>query len=184
MPVVGGVIVEWEVMPDNEIAGGFLSLYRSVEREGTLIESNTNVRWLQNQTCYKGLQRRDGKPAIGEAFVVVNYGNATPATTTTFGKDLANTAIGTLIVTTAAGTGASGDSTVTVAGNSSGALKYQVGGQAVPVANGEPIGKGWTDLPANKTIKSATTGATITVVEVNADGKAVAVGSGSVTAKA
>mgnify|MGYP003243027809 FL=1 len=180
MPVVGGVIVEWEVMPDNEIAGGFLSLYRSVEREGTLIESNTNVRWLQNQTCYKGLQRRDGKPAIGEAFVVVNYGNVAPTTTTTFGKDLANTAIGTLIVTTAAGSGASGDSTVTVAGNSSGALKYQVSGQAVPVANGEPIGKGWT----NKTIKSATTGATITVVEVNADGKAVAVGSGSVTAKA
>ena len=184
MPVVGGVIVEWEVMPDNEIAGGFLSLYRSVEREGTLIESNTNVRWLQNQTCYKGLQRRDGKPAIGEAFVVVNYGNVAPTTTTTFGKDLANTAIGTLIVTTAAGTGASGDSTVTVAGNGSGPLKYQVGGQAVPVANGETIGKGWEALPANKTIKSATTGATITVVEVNADGKAVAVGSGSVTAKA
>ncbi len=184
MPVVGGVIVEWEVMPDNEIAGGFLSLYRSVEREGTLIESNTNVRWLQNQTCYKGLQRRDGKPAIGEAFVVVNYGNVAPTTTTTFGKDLANTAIGTLIVTTAAGTGASGDSTVTVAGNGSGTLKYQVGGQAVPVANGETVDKSWTDLPANKTIKSATTGATITVVEVNADGKAVAVGSGSVTAKA
>lgn len=184
MPVVGGEIVEWEVMPDNEIAGGFLSLYRSVEREGTLIDSNTNVRWLQNQTCFKGLQRRDGKPAIGEAFVVVNYGNAAPTTTTTFGKDLANTAIGTLIVTTAAGSGASGDSTVTVAGNGSGDLKYQVGGQAVPVANGETIDKCWTDLPANKTIKSATTGATITVVEVNADGKAVAVGSGSVTAKA
>ena len=161
-----------------------MSLYRSVEREGTLIESNTNVRWLQNQTCFKGLQRRDGKPAIGEAFVVVNYGNATPATTTTFGKDLANTAIGTLIVTTAAGSGASGDSTVTVAGNGSGTLKYQVGGQAVPVANGETVDNSWTELPANKTIKSATTGATVTVVEVNADGKAVAVGSGSVTAKA
>lgn len=184
MPVVGGVIVEWEVMPDNEIAGGFLSLYRSVEREGTLIESNTNVRWLQNQTCYKGLQRRDGKPAIGEAFVVVNYGNVAPTTTTTFGKDLANTAIGTLIVTTAAGTSTSGDTTVTVAGNGSGKLMYQVGGQAVPVSSGEQLGKDWTALPTNKTVKGTTTGATITVVEVNADGKAVAVGSGSVTAKA
>lgn len=183
MPVVGGEIVEWEVMPDNEIAGGFLSLYRSVEREGTLIDSNTNVRWLQNQTCFKGLQRRDGKPAIGEAFVLVNYGNVAPTTATTFGKDLANTALGTLIVTTAAGS-ATGDSTVTVAGNSSGTLKYQIGGQAVPVASGEELGKDWTDLPSNKTVKSATTGATITVVEVNADGKAVAVGSGSVTAKA
>ena len=72
MPVVGGEIVEWEVMPDNEIAGGFMSLYRSVEREGTSIESNTNVRWLENQTCFKGMQRRDGKPAIGEAFVLIN----------------------------------------------------------------------------------------------------------------
>lgn len=182
MPVVGGEIVEWEVMPDNEIAGGFMSLYRSVEREGTVIESNTNVRWLQNQTCFKGLQRRDGKPALGEAFVLVNYGNTEPTTTTTFGKDLANTAIGTLIVTTAAGS-ANGKTVVTVAGNGSGTLKYQSGGQAIPVANGETLGKGWTELPANKTI-DGTTGQTITVVEVDGNGRAIAVGSGSVTAKA
>lgn len=182
MPVVGGEIVEWEVMPDNEIAGGFMSLYRSVEREGTVIESNTNVRWLQNQTCFKGLQRRDGKPALGEAFVLVNYGNTAPTTTTTFGKDLANTAIGTLIVTTAAGS-ANGKTVVTVAGNGSGTLKYQSGGQAIPVANGETLGKGWTELPANKTI-DGTTGQTITVVEVDGNGRAIAVGSGSVTAKA
>lgn len=182
MPVVGGEIVEWEVMPDNEIAGGFMSLYRSVEREGTVIESNTNVRWLQNQTCFKGLQRRDGKPALGEAFVLVNYGNTEPTTTTTFGKDLANTAIGTLIVTTAAGS-ANGKTVVTVAGNGSGTLKYQSGGQAIPVANGETLGKGWTELSANKTI-DGTTGQTITVVEVDGNGRAVAVGSGSVTAKA
>ena len=182
MPVVGGEIVEWEVMPDNEIAGGFMSLYRSVEREGTVIESNTNVRWLQNQTCFKGLQRRDGKPALGEAFVLINYGNTEPTTTTTFGKDLANTAIGTLIVTTAAGS-ANGKTVVTVAGNGSGTLKYQSGGQAIAVANGETLGKGWTELPANKTI-DGTTGQTITVVEVDGNGRAVAVGSGSVTAKA
>lgn len=182
MPVVGGEIVEWEVMPDNEIAGGFMSLYRSVEREGTVIESNTNVRWLQNQTCFKGLQRRDGKPALGEAFVLVNYGNTEPTTTTTFGKDLANTAIGTLIVTTAAGS-ANGKTVVTVAGNGSGTLKYQSGGQVIPVANGETLGNGWTELPANKTI-DGTTGQTITVVEVDGNGRAIAVGSGSVTAKA
>lgn len=182
MPVVGGEIVEWEVMPDNEIAGGFMSLYRSVEREGTSIESNTNVRWLENQTCFKGMQRRDGKPAIGEAFVLINYNNTAPTTTTTFGKDLANTAIGTLIVTTAAGT-TNGKSVVTVAGNGSGALKYQVGGQAIAVSNGETLGKGWTELPANKTI-DGTTGQTVTVVEVDGNGRAISVGSGSVTAKA
>lgn len=182
IPIVGGEIVEWEVMPDNEIAGGYMSLYRSVEREGTTIESNTNVRWLENQTCFKGMQRRDGKPAIGEAFVLVNYGNVQPTTTTTFGKDRANTAIGTLIVTTAAGA-ANGKSVVTVAGNGSGKLKYQTAGQAIAVANGETLDKLWTDLPVNKTV-DGTTGQTITVVEVDGNGRAVAVGSGSVTAKA
>ena len=182
IPIVGGEIVEWEVMPDNEIAGGYMSLYRSVEREGTTIESNTNVRWLENQTCFKGMQRRDGKPAIGEAFVLVNYGNVQPTTTTTFGKDRANTAIGTLIVTTAAGA-ANGKSVVTVAGNGSGKLKYQTAGQAIAVANGETLDKLWTDLPVNKTV-DGTTGQTITVVEVDGNGRAVAVGSGSVPAKA
>ena len=182
IPIVGGEIVEWEVMPDNEIAGGYMSLYRSVEREGTTIESNTNVRWLENQTCFKGMQRRDGKPAIGEAFVLVNYGNTAPTTTTTFGKDRANTAIGTLIVTTAAGS-ANGKSVVTVAGNGSGKLKYQTAGQAIAVANGETLDKLWTELPANMTV-DGTTGKTITVVEVDGNGRAVAVGSGSVTAKA
>lgn len=182
IPIVGGEIVEWEVMPDNEIAGGYMSLYRSVEREGTTIESNTNVRWLENQTCFKGMQRRDGKPAIGEAFVLVNYGNVQPTTTTTFGKDRANTAIGTLIVTTAAGS-ANGKSVVTVAGNGSGTLKYQTAGQAIAVANGETLDNLWTDLPANKTV-DGTTGQTITVVEVDANGRAVAAGSGSVTATA
>lgn len=182
MPVLGGEIVEWEVMPDNEIAGGFLSLYRSVEREGTVLDSNTNVKWLENQTCFKGMQRRDGKPVLGEAFVIVNYGNVEPTTTTTFGKDYANSSIGTLIVTTAAGS-ANGKSVVTVAGNGAGKLKYQLAGQSIPVGNGETLDKAWLDLPSNKTI-DATTGQTITVVELDADGRAIAVGSGGVTAKA
>lgn len=182
MPVLGGEIVEWEVMPDNEIAGGYLGLYRSVEREGTVLDSNTNVKWLENQTCFKGMQRRDGKPVLGEAFVIVNYGNVEPTTTTTFGKDYANSSIGTLIVTTAAGS-ANGKSVVTVAGNGAGKLKYQVAGQTIPVGNGETLDKAWLDLPSNKTI-DATTGQTITVVELDADGHATAVGSGSVTAKA
>ena len=72
---------------------------------------------------------------------------------------------------------------MTVAGNGSGALKYQVGGQAIAVSNGETLGKGWTELPANKTI-DGTTGQTVTVVEVDGNGRAISVGSGSVTAKA
>lgn len=183
-PIVGGDIIELDFMADNDIAGGFGSLMRMSEREGASIASSDIPFFLRNMTVYRSIGRYDGKPARGEAFVLVNFHNTAPTTSISFAPNLANDPLGTLIVTTAAGSGAAGDSTVTVAGNGSGALKYQIGGQAVPVANGETIGKGWTDLPANKTVKSATTGATITVVEVNADGKAVAVGSGSVTAKA
>ena len=181
-PIVGGDIVELEFMADNDIAGGFGSLMRMAEREGLSIASSDIPLFLRNMTVYRSIGRYDGKPARGEAFVMVNFHNTAPTTSISFAPDYANSQIGTLIVTTAAGS-ANGKSVVTVAGNGSGALKYQVGGQAVAVANGETLGKGWTELPANKTI-DGTTGQTVTVVEVDGNGRAIAVGSGSVTAKA
>lgn len=183
-PIIGGDIVELEFMADNDIAGGFGSLMRMVEREGMSIASSDIPLFLRNMTVFRSIGRYDGKPARGEAFVLVNFHNTQPTTSISFAPDLANEKLGTLIVTTAAGTGTSGDTTVTVAGNGSGKLMYQVGGQAVPVSSGEQLGKDWAALPTNKTVKGTTTGATITVVEVNADGKAVAAGSGSVIAKA
>lgn len=183
-PIIGGDIVELEFMADNDIAGGFGSLMRMVEREGMSIASSDIPLFLRNMTVFRSIGRYDGKPARGEAFVLVNFHNTQPTTSISFAPDLANEKLGTLIVTTAAGTGTSGDTTVTVAGNGSGKLMYQVGGQAVPVSSGEQLGKDWAALPTNKTVKGTTTGATITVVEVNADGKAVAAGSSSVTAKA
>lgn len=183
-PIIGGDIVELEFMADNDIAGGFGSLMRMVEREGMSIASSDIPLFLRNMTVFRSIGRYDGKPARGEAFVLVNFHNTQPTTSISFAPDLANEKLGTLIVTTAAGTSTSGDTTVTVAGNGSGKLMYQVGGQAVPVSSGEQLGKDWTALPTNKTVKGTTTGATITVVEVNADGNAVAAGSGSVTAKA
>jgi HK97 family phage major capsid protein len=181
-PIVGGDIVELEFMADNDIAGGFGSLMRMVEREGLAIASSDIPFFLRNMTVYRSIGRYDGKPARGEAFVMVNFHNTAPRTSISFAPDYANSQIGTLIVTTAAGT-TNGKSVVTVAGNGSGALKYQVGGQAIAVSNGETLGKGWTELPANKTI-DGTTGQTVTVVEVDGNGRAIAVGSGGVTAKA
>lgn len=181
-PIVGGDIVELEFMADNDIAGGFGSLMRMAEREGLSIASSDIPLFLRNMTVYRSIGRYDGKPARGEAFVMVNFHNTAPTTSISFAPDYANSQIGTLIVTTAAGS-ANGKSVVTVAGNGSGALKYQVGGQAIAVANGETLGKGWTELPANKTI-DGTTGQTVTVVEVDGNGRAISVGSGSVTAKA
>ena len=181
-PIVGGDIVELEFMADNDIAGGFGSLMRMAEREGLSIASSDIPLFLRNMTVYRSIGRYDGKPARGEAFVMVNFHNTAPTTSISFAPDYANSQIGTLIVTTAAGS-ANGKSVVTVAGNGSGALKYQVGGQAIAVANGETLGKLWTDLPTNKTI-DGTTGQTVTVVEVDGNGRAISVGSGSVTAKA
>ena len=183
-PIIGGDIVELEFMADNDIAGGFGSLMRMSEREGMSIASSDIPLFLRNMTVFRSIGRYDGKPARGEAFVLVNFHNTTPTTSISFAPDLANEKLGTLIVTTAAGSGASGDTTVTVAGNGSGELMYQVGGQAVPVSNGERLGKDWTKLPTNKTVKGTTTGQTVTVVEVDGSGRAIAVGSGSVTAKA
>lgn len=181
-PIVGGDIVELEFMADNDIAGGFGSLMRMAEREGMAIAASDIPLFLRNMTVYRSIGRYDGKPARGEAFVMVNFHNTAPTTSISFAPDYANSKIGTLIVTTAAGS-ANGKSVVTVAGNGSGKLKYQTAGQAIAVANGETLDKLWTDLPANKTV-DGTTGQTITVVEVDGNGRAVAVGSGSVTAKA
>ena len=181
-PIVGGDIVELEFMADNDIAGGFGSLMRMAEREGMAIAASDIPLFLRNMTVYRSIGRYDGKPARGEAFVMVNFHNTAPTTSISFAPDYANSKIGTLIVTTAAGS-ANGKSVVTVAGNGSGKLKYQTAGQAIAVANGETLGKLWTDLPANKTV-DGTTGQTITVVEVDGNGRAIAVGSGSVTAKA
>lgn len=180
-PIIGGDIVELEFMADNDIAGGFGDMMRMVEREGATIASSDIPLFLRNMTVYRSIGRYDGKPARGESFVLVNFHNTQPTTSISFAPDLANEKLGTLIVTTAAGS-SNGKSIVTVAGNSSGTLKYQTSGQAIAVGNGERLGKGWTDLPATKII-DGTTGETITVVEVNAEGRAVAVGSGSVTAK-
>lgn len=180
-PIIGGDIVELEFMADNDIAGGFGDMMRMVEREGATIASSDIPLFLRNMTVYRSIGRYDGKPARGESFVLVNFHNTQPTTSISFAPDLANEKLGTLIVTTAAGA-SNGKSVVTVAGNSSGTLKYQTSGQAIAVGNGERLGKGWTDLPATKII-DGTTGETITVVEVNAEGRAVAAGSGSVTAK-
>lgn len=180
-PIIGGDIVELEFMADNDIAGGFGDMMRMVEREGATIASSDIPLFLRNMTVYRSIGRYDGKPARGESFVLVNFHNTQPTTSISFAPDLANEKLGTLIVTTAAGA-SNGKSIVTVAGNSSGTLKYQTSGQAIAVGNGERLGKGWTDLPATKII-DGTTGETITVVEVNAEGRAVAAGTGSVTAK-
>lgn len=90
MPIIGGEIVELEDVPDYEIAGGFMDCYTAVERHGATVKSSDIPLMIQDQTVFVATQRMDGKPAVGEAFVVVNYNNVAVTTKATFAEDKAN----------------------------------------------------------------------------------------------
>jgi len=171
MPIVGGDIVELEMVGDNEIIGGFGSLYLLAEREGSTVESSEHARFAQNQTGFKGYARYDGLPVFGEGFVVVGFANADAATTSTFPIDYANTDLGVLGVVAAAGT-ASGDTVLTVTGAevSGTTLKFKIGDFGIETGQ-TPIG--FSALVSGTTQITCVAGKTITVVELDAAGKAI-----------
>ena len=92
MPVVGGevIVVSDAVVPDNTIICGYGSLYLLVERAGIKLAQSEHVRFLDDQTVFKGTARYDGRPIFGEAFVAIGIG-AAPVMTATFAPDTANT---------------------------------------------------------------------------------------------
>lgn len=90
MPVEGGDIVELDFIPDNDIIGGFGSLYLLAERAGSQLAVSDQVRFIEDQTVFKGTARYDGAPAVGAGFVIVNIANAAPTTTMSFAADNAN----------------------------------------------------------------------------------------------
>lgn len=90
MPIIGGQIVELEDVPDYEISGGFMDCYSAVERHGATVKSSDIPLMIQDQTVFVATQRMDGKPAIGEAFVAVNYNNVAVTTSASFAEDKAN----------------------------------------------------------------------------------------------
>lgn len=90
MPVEGGDIVELPFIPDNDIIGGFGSLYLLAERAGASLASSEHVRFTEDQTVFKGTARYDGKPVFGEGFVIVNIANTDPTTIVPFPQDTAN----------------------------------------------------------------------------------------------
>nr|DAI39083.1 MAG TPA: major capsid protein [Caudoviricetes sp.] len=93
LPVVGGEIETLYWMPDNVIIGGYGDLYLLAEREGTTLATSEHVRFLQDETVFKGEARYDGKPVIKSGFVAIGINGATPAKTdVTFTEDKANKA--------------------------------------------------------------------------------------------
>jgi len=90
MPVEGGDIVELPFIPDNDIIGGYGELYLLAERAGAQLAASEHVRFIEDQTVFKGTARYDGMPVFGEGFVIVNIANTAPITTVTFAPDAAN----------------------------------------------------------------------------------------------
>lgn len=90
MPVVGGIIEVLNFIPDNVIIGGYFDLYLLAERAGQKFATSEHVRFLQDQTVFKGTARYDGTPTIAEGFVAIGLNGVTPDATMTFAPDSAN----------------------------------------------------------------------------------------------
>lgn len=90
MPVVGGVIVECDFMPDNNVAFGYLDTYVLLERGEVRLDSSEHVLFLSNKTVFRGTGRFDGQPAIAENFGILTITNTAPTTSVSFAADSAN----------------------------------------------------------------------------------------------
>ena len=80
MPIIGGTVEELDFMPDGVIAGGYGGNYKWITRSAMTISATSELRWLQNQILYKGVERADGAPMAGEAFAAFNIGGTTRPT--------------------------------------------------------------------------------------------------------
>ena len=92
MPVVGGDIVELNFIPDGNIVFGYMPAYLLVQRAGVKLGQSEHVRFIEDQTVFRGTARYDGKPVIAEAFGVLTLTNTAPTTSgISFAADAANT---------------------------------------------------------------------------------------------
>jgi hypothetical protein len=148
------------------------------ERAGVEFASSTEVRFLQDQTVFKGTGRYDGRPIEGKAFVIVNYANSTPTKTRSFAKDWANEEMNALGITAKASASNVGKTVLTVADTLAAEnpeLYYKVGKVNFEVGDDQPA-SGFTSLTSGTTEITAAAGKIITVIEVDSDDKVVSVG--------
>lgn len=91
MPIVGGKIETLDFIPDNVIIGGYGELYAMLERAGMTFARSEHVRFLNDQTVFKGTARYDGKPVIEQGFIAIGIDGTKPAANAvTFAEDKAN----------------------------------------------------------------------------------------------
>lgn len=90
MPMIGGDIVELPFIPDGNIVFGYFDAYLLAERAGTVLGQSEHVRFIEDQTVFKGSARYDGTPVIAEAFGVMSITAEAPTTSVDFPTDAAN----------------------------------------------------------------------------------------------
>lgn len=91
MPVIGGEILEFSFIPEGDIVYGYPDAYLLAERAGTELGQSEHVKFLEDQTVFKGTARYDGKPVIPEAFGLMSIKTTAPTTSVSFKADAANT---------------------------------------------------------------------------------------------
>ncbi len=92
LPIIGGTIEVLDFVPDNMIFGGFEGCYFLAERSGANIDYSEHAFWTEDVTCFKGVARYDGMPAIADAFVAIGINNTDVSVgSITFAADTANT---------------------------------------------------------------------------------------------
>ena len=91
MPILGGEVITLPFMQDGDVLGGFELLYLLAEREGGQFAKSEHVRFIEDQTVFKGTARYDGMPVIAEGYVLMNFLNTDPQKSVEFALDKANT---------------------------------------------------------------------------------------------
>lgn len=183
MPILSGDIVILDFMPDYDIVGGFGDLYLLAEREGTYLASSEHAKFIEDQTVFKGIARYDGIPVIAKGFFLININNVNATTSSVFKTDYANTDLGVLNVTSTTGTNTGTSRIAFTGGNSTGTtFAYKTAGKVIDVKSGDKKTSTWTALTTGTDL-TLTTGAIITVVEFDANNRAIKVGSAQVVSK-
>lgn len=184
MPIIGGDIVTLDFIPNYDIIGGYGDLYILAEREGTSLASSEHVKFIQNQTVFKGLARYDGLPVIAEGFFMININNIDATTETEFEFDYANTELGALAVVSTADPATTGKTVIAFTGGEASGTTYgyKVAGKAANVNCGDK-NTGFTTIATGASITAAT-GKIITVVEFDENNRAIKIGSAQIIAKA
>lgn len=90
MPVIGGIVEVLDFVPNYVIIGGYFELYLLAERAGAKFAQSEHVKFLQDQTVFKGTARYDGTVVIAESFAAIGINGTTPDASMTFAADTAN----------------------------------------------------------------------------------------------